>query len=47
MTFSSATILGWAVVATGEASSRLGVLSGFSLISLHDLLCATGDGIKS
>jgi hypothetical protein len=36
-------ILCRAVVATGEASCKLGVLPGFSFISLHDLLRATGD----
>jgi len=41
------TILHRAVVAIGEAFSKLGVLLGFSLISLHDLFCATGDGFKS
>ncbi len=41
------TILCRAVVAAGEASSKLGVLSGFAFISLHDLLHATGDGFRS
>jgi hypothetical protein len=30
-----------------EASSKLGALLGFSLISLQDLLPATGDGFRS
>ncbi len=30
-----------------EASSKLGVLRGFSRISLQDLLPATGDGFRS
>jgi len=42
-----ATILCWAVVVAGEACFRLGVLPGFSLVSLHDLLRATGDGFRS
>jgi len=41
------TILGRAIVAIGEASSRLGVFSRFSPIFLHDLLCATDDGFRS
>jgi hypothetical protein len=36
-----------AVVAAGEASSRLGVLPGFLPIALHDLLGATDDGFRS
>jgi len=40
-------ILCLAVVTTREASSRLGVLLSFMLISLHDLFCATGDGFTS
>ncbi len=39
--------LALAVVAAGEASFRLGVLPGFLLISLHDLLCVTDDGFRS
>ncbi len=35
-----------AVVAAGEASSRLGVLPGFWIIFLHDLLHAIGDGFR-
>jgi len=42
-----AIILHQAIVATIEASSRLGVLQGFSPISLHDLFCATSDGFRS
>jgi hypothetical protein len=38
--------LGSCVVA-GKACSRLSVLPGFSPISLHDLLRATGDGFRS
>ncbi len=34
-------------MAAGEASSRLGVLPGFSPISLHNLLHATDDGLRS
>jgi hypothetical protein len=33
-----------AVVTAGEAFSRLGVFPGFWLISLHNLLHATGGG---
>ncbi len=33
-------------MAAGEASSRLGVLPGFVIISLHDLLHAIGDGFR-
>ncbi len=40
-------ILRQVVVPDGEASSRLGVLSSFSPISLHDLLCASVDGFRS
>jgi hypothetical protein len=36
-----------AIVITGEAFSRFGVLSNFSPISLHNLLHATNDGFKS
>jgi hypothetical protein len=42
-----ATILHWAIVTIGKASSKLGVLLGFSPISLHDLFHAIGDGFKS
>jgi hypothetical protein len=42
------TILRRAVVATREVSSfRFGVIPDFSSITLHDLLCATGDGFRS
>jgi hypothetical protein len=43
------TILHQPVVAGGEreASSKLGVLRGFSLISLQDLLHATSDGFRT
>jgi hypothetical protein len=41
------TILCQAVVAIGEASSRLDVLLSFSPISLHDLLHATSDELRS
>ncbi len=41
------TILHQAVVALGEASSRLGVLPGFSSMALHNLLCATADVFRS
>ncbi len=34
------------VVMAEDASSRLGVLLGFSSISLHNLLPATGDGFR-
>ncbi len=34
-------------MAAGEASSRLGVLPGFLPISLHNLLRATDDGLRS
>jgi hypothetical protein len=34
------------VVVEGEVSSRLGVLLGFSPISLHDLFCAICDGFR-
>jgi hypothetical protein len=42
------TILHRAVVAIGEVSSFRfdDVLPDFSSISLHDLLCATGDGFR-
>jgi hypothetical protein len=35
-----------AVVAAGEASTRLIVLAGFLIISLHDLLHAIDDGFR-
>jgi hypothetical protein len=35
-----------AVVAAGEASTRLVVLPGFLIISLHDLLHAIDDGFR-
>jgi hypothetical protein len=35
------------IVTTREAAFRLGVLQGFSPISLHDLFCAIGDGFRS
>jgi hypothetical protein len=41
------TILYQVVVAIKEASFRCDVLSSFSPISLHDLLCATSDGFRS
>ncbi len=42
------TILRRAVVATGEvSSSRFDVFSNVLFITLHDLLCATGDGFRS
>jgi hypothetical protein len=41
------TILRQAVVTIEETSSKLGVLSKFSLISLHDLLRATSHGFRS
>jgi hypothetical protein len=41
------TLLHQVVVAVGEASSKLGVLPGFSPISLHDLLRATCDRFRS
>jgi hypothetical protein len=39
-------ILWHAVMTAGEVSSRLGVRRGFSPISLHNLLRATGDGFR-
>jgi hypothetical protein len=41
------TILHQVIVATKEASSRLGVLPSFSHITLHDLFCAIGDEFRS
>ncbi len=41
------TILRWAIMAIGETFSKLGVLLGFSPISLHNLFRAIGDGFKS
>jgi hypothetical protein len=41
------TLLHQVVVAVGEASSKLGVLPSFSLISLHNLLRATCDRFRS
>jgi hypothetical protein len=41
------TILWHAVMTAGEVSPRLGVLPGFSPITLHNLLRATGDGFRS
>jgi hypothetical protein len=35
------------VVSLIRSNSRLGVLRGFSPISLHDLLCVAGDGFRS
>jgi len=46
-TVQAITILHQLVVAVREASSKLGVLSGFLPISLHDLLCATSDKFRS
>ncbi len=43
----AATILQWEFVIVEKAFSRLDVLLHFSPISLHDLLCATGDGFRS
>ncbi len=40
-------ILRQVVVPDGEASSRLGVLSSFSPISLHNLFSASSHGFKS
>ncbi len=40
-------ILHRAIVTTREAAFRLGVLQGFSPISLHDLLCAINDRFRS
>ncbi len=47
MAWSTTTILHWAIVAIGEASSKLGVLPSFSPISLHDLFHVTSDGFRS
>jgi hypothetical protein len=41
------TILHQAIVATKEASLKLGVLPSFLHITLHDLFCAIGDGFRS
>ncbi len=41
------TLLHQVVVAVGEASSKLGVLPGFSPISLHNLLRANCDRFRS
>jgi hypothetical protein len=42
-----AIILHWAIVAIEKASFRLGILSSFSPMSLHNLLHSSGDGFRS